>query len=408
MNEQIMSSNKIPDAPLLVCEIKDPQYDLIGWLVIHTVGARGCCGGIRIYPDITKLEIELLAKAMTYKYCICKYTLGGAKAGIRIPLDVDKQKRTAILERFGQHIAPLIRSRIYYPWTDMNCSVEDLKHIYKGAQKIMKVRPADSAYFTALTTFSALLAVRDQLAIPAPRCKVTIEGFGRVGEHLAREIAKSGGKVIGLSSLHGAVCNPDGLDIESAIETKRRFGNAWVRQKGNWAQIPTDHLYSLNMDIHIPCARTYLLTAEKAKQLACKAVVPAANEPCTNEAEGILFSKGVKLLPYFVVNIGGITGSGLAALGAEDSQVRDLFLREHCQMISRLLQLSEQKQVSPVRLAAVEAGKYYPSLAGSFFKTETRSELFKKLLAPVRSSQKRLLKENFATIRDAFNSHFLF
>jgi len=408
MNEQIMNANKVPDVPSLVCEINDPQYDLLGWLVIHTVGARGCCGGIRIYPDITKVEIELLAKAMTYKYCMCKYTLGGAKAGIRIPFDIDKQKRAAILERFGQHIAPLIRSRIYYAWTDMNCSVEDLKCIYKGAQKIMKVCPADSAYFTAMTTFSALLAVRDQLAIPAPQCKVTIEGFGRVGGHLAREIAKSGSKVIGLSSLHGAVCNPDGIDIESATEAKRRFGDAWVLQKGDWAQIRTDQIYSLDMDIHIPCARTYLLTAEKAMHIACKAVVPAANEPCTHEAEDVLFSKGVKLLPYFAVNLGGITGSGLAALGAEDSHIRELFLKEHCEMISRLLQLSEQKQMSPVRLAAVEAGKYYPILAGSFFSTETRSVRFKKLRVPFRPSQKQLLKEKFATIRDAFNSHFLF
>ncbi|HDZ69481.1 MAG TPA: Glu/Leu/Phe/Val dehydrogenase [Phycisphaerales bacterium] len=407
MNEQIIDYSKIPDAPLFVCEINDPQYNLFGWLVIHTVGARGCCGGVRIYPDVTKREIELLAKGMTYKYCICKYALGGAKAGIRMSLDTDKRKRSAILQRFGQHIAPLIRYRIYHPWTDMNCSIEDMACIYKGAQKTMKVPPYDSAYFTALTTFSALLAMRDQLAIPAAQCKVTIEGFGKVGQYLAMEIVKSGSKVIGLSNLHGAVFNSDGLDTDSVIEAKREFGDAWVRQKGCWAQIPADQLHLLNMDIHIPCARTHSLTAEKANQITCKAVVPAANGPCSDEAKGILFSKGVTLLPYFVVNIGGIIGSGLAALGAKDFQVRDLFLTEHFQMISRLLQLSEQKQVSPVFLAKTEADKFYPTLVGSFFKTETKSKLLKKLRTFVMPSQKQLLKEKFATIKDAFNSRFL-
>lgn len=408
MNEQIISPHKIPDEPLLVCEIKDLQYELLGWLVIHTVGGRGCCGGIRICPDITKEEIELLAKAMTYKYCMCKYTLGGAKGGIRMPLDIDKQKRDVILERFGQHIAPLIRSGIYYAWTDMNCSVEDLKCIYKGAQKIMKVPPGNSAYFTALTTFSSLAAVRDQLAIPAEQCKVTIEGFGRVGQYLAVEIAKSGSKVIGLSSVYGAVWNPDGINIENAIEAKGRYGDAWVCEKGRWAQISTDQLQLLETDIHVPCARARSLTAEKAEQLSCKAVVPAANEPCIEEADGILFNRGVILLPYFAVNIGGITGSGLAALGAEDSQICDLFLKEHYQMIIRLLRLSKEKQVSAVYLAGVEAAKYYPSLTGSFFGTKTKSSLFEKLHLPLKSSRKRLLKEKFATIRDTFNSHFSF
>jgi glutamate dehydrogenase/leucine dehydrogenase len=403
-----MSLSEIPEAPLLVCEINDPEYDLIGWLVIHAMGARGCCGGVRIYPDITRQEVELLAKAMTYKYCLCRFSVGGAKVGIKMPLDVDKQKRSAILEKFGQHIAPLIKAGIYHPWTDMNCSVEDLKCIYKGARKQMKVPPSDSAYFTALTTFSSLLAVRDKMAMPASECKVTIEGFGRVGEHLAREVVKTGSKIIGLSSLHGAVCKPQGIDIDSAIEAKSRFGDAWVRQKGNWMQISAEQLYSLDMDIHIPCARTYLLTADKAKQLVCKAVVPAANEPCTPEAEGILLSKGIKLLPHFAVNIGGIAGSGLAALGAGDLQIRDLFLTEHYQMISRLLQLSEQSQIPPVRLAVIEAGQYYPTLVGSFFKTEVRSKPFQRFLAVFKSSQKRLLKEKFVAIKDAFNSHFLF
>jgi glutamate dehydrogenase/leucine dehydrogenase len=272
----------------------------------------------------------------------------------------------------------------------------------------MKVPPSDSAYFTALTTFSSLLAVRDKMAMPASECKVTIEGFGRVGEHLAREVVKTGSKIIGLSSLHGAVCKPQGIDIDSAIEAKSRFGDAWVRQKGKWMQISAEQLYSLDMDIHIPCARTYLLTADKAKQLVCKAVVPAANEPCTPEAEGILLSKGIKLLPHFAVNIGGIAGSGLAALGAGDLQIRDLFLTEHYQMISRLLQLSEQSQIPPVRLAVIEAGQYYPTLVGSFFKTEVRSKPFQRFLAVFKSSQKRLLKEKFVAIKDAFNSHFLF
>ncbi len=110
-----------------------------GWLTVHTIGQRGSCGGIRLYPDVTKEETVVLAKAMTYKYCMSGYSLGGAKGAVRMPFDIDDAERRMLLESFGRHIGPLIKSKIYQPWTDMNCSVDDLRSIYKGAGKTAQI-----------------------------------------------------------------------------------------------------------------------------------------------------------------------------------------------------------------------------------------------------------------------------
>lgn len=361
-----------------------------------------------MYPDVTKEEIELLAKAMTYKYCFCGYALGGAKAGVTIPFNACNQERSAMLEKFGEHIGPLIRSKMYHPWTDMNCSVTDLNSVYIGAGKQLKVAPGDSGYYTALSTFSALLAVADYYKIPSQQCKVTIEGFGNVGKNLAREIVQWGAKIIGASTRLGAVFNEKGLDLEEVTQSKERFGDDWVTQKGNWGQITKDELNGLKMDIHIPCARTYLLNEEKAQTISCKAVAPAANAPCTPKAEEILFQKGVTVLPYFAVNIGGIIGSGLNSLGATDDQIRELFLEDHYKMIFRMLELSERNSRSVVEIASTEAEKYYEHIAISTAqRRRTTRGLMRKLVKQIKPSRRRLLRRKLYDLKSTFNNRFL-
>ena len=182
MNPNDQQFPPIPDSPLFVCEADDPQSGLKGWLTVHTIGQRGSCGGIRLYPDVTKEETVVLAKAMTYKYCMSGYTLGGAKGAVRMPFDIDDAERRMLLESFGRHIGPLIKSKIYQPWTDMNCSVDDLRSIYKGAGKQLKFTPADSAYSTALSTFSALLAVAEHLGIKPDQCRCNDRGIRQCGQ----------------------------------------------------------------------------------------------------------------------------------------------------------------------------------------------------------------------------------
>lgn len=111
-----LAINEIPDSPLFTAEINDPKFNLQGWIVIHSIGSRGSCGGVRLYPVVTKKEVQLLAKAMTYKYCFYEMQLGGAKAALTLPFDADPPDRTALLIKFGEHLAPLIKARIYWPW----------------------------------------------------------------------------------------------------------------------------------------------------------------------------------------------------------------------------------------------------------------------------------------------------
>ena len=408
MNARESSAAGIPAEPLLTCEIAMPQFDLQGWVCIHSVGPRGACGVVRLYPDVTREEVQLLARAMTCKYCFLGYELGGAKAGVTIPFDVAGRRRSAILEEFGRHIGPLLRSRIYYPWTDMNCSVEDIGAIYAGAGKRLKVAPSYSAYYTALSTFSALTAAADHYRMRPEQCRVTIEGFGSVGAGLAKELAAWGAPIVGVSNRCGAVFNEKGLDLDEVTGSKEQLGDEWVTRPGNWDQIARDELHQLEMDIHVPCARTHSVDVQKARAIGCKAMVPAANVPCTAKAEEILFQKGVAVLPDFAVNIGGIAGSGLDSLGASDSQIRGLFLEDYRAMIGRMLGAAEREGIPTVDLALAEAAAQYPRTAAAVTeKSKTGRGFIAKLLKKGKPSQNRLLTDKLDHLRSTFNDHFL-
>jgi glutamate dehydrogenase/leucine dehydrogenase len=352
---------EIPESPLFVAEIKDTEIELIGWVVIHSLGLDGSCGGVRIYPDVEQVEVEQLAKAMTYKYSFYGRKMGGAKAGVKLNFNLSKLERKIRLKKFGEHIAPLLRSNIYHPWTDMNCNFDDLNQIYIGAGlKLNKL--GDSAYYTALSTFSGILAAITYYNIHPKDCKITIEGLGKVGKYLAIEIDKWGGKIIGVSNRLGAIVNEDGFDIKKVIEFSEKYGDAWIRRKGNWDIISKNDLFSLSMNIHIPCARVHSINNEVAEKLCCRIIAPAANVPCTNEAEQLIIDKGVLVLPDFVLNGGGIIGTGLSELRKSDNEIRKLFFTEVKGMIIRMIELSEKNKISIIDLAKLRAHNNFMQL----------------------------------------------
>lgn len=348
----------IPSDPLFSVEISEPDINLQGWIVIHSLGASGACGGVRLYPDVSLPEVQELARAMTYKYAFFERTMGGAKAAVHVPFDLPLESRNRLLQAFGAHVAPLLRSSIYNPWTDMNCSGEDLRQMYIGAG-MHTGRLGDSSYHTALSAFAGVVAAAEHLGIRPSQCRVTIEGVGNVGIWLAREIDRWGGSVVAASTRIGAVANSTGLDIQQIDKLRAERGDHWVDGPGNWQPIELSDLFAVGAEIHVPCARVHSLTAVQANRLRCRAVVPAANVPCTSDGEAELERKGIVLLPDFIINGGGIVGTGLTELGSDEETLQHIFLVDFKNMCLRMLRHSENAGVTPVVAASQVAHQQF-------------------------------------------------
>ena len=399
---------KIPDSALFIAEVKDLAFELQGWVVVHSLGFEGSCGGVRLYPNVNREEVKLLAKAMTYKFCFYERTMGGAKAGLRLPFDIPPAERAIKLRKFGEHISPLLRSNIYHPGIDMNSTSDDLMHIYLGAGIKISRTLGDSAYFAALSTFSGVIAAAEYYQIAPEQCKITIEGLGNVGKYLAIEIDRWGGKLIGASTRCGAVANLNGINVKEIIKYLEKCNDFWVKEKGNWEIISKEQLFSLPMNVHVPCARVHSVTERVAKDLNCRVIVPAANVPCTSDGEIKIDAKGIKLLPDFVINGGGIIGTGLSDLGSSDDAIRHLFFKDFKEMVKRLLKLSDIDQTTATRLASLESHKNFRNLWVSGRKTPKFGvKIYKALewrgLIPKRFILKKKVSKINCSVRKKFN-----
>ncbi len=62
-------------------------------------------------------------------------------------------------------------------------------------------------------------------------------------------------------------------------------------------------------DLLIPAAFENQITAENAPKIKAKTVLELANGPLTPEADEILFSKGIPVVPDILANSGGVTVS---------------------------------------------------------------------------------------------------
>lgn len=311
-----------------------------GWIIIDSLVNGQSCGGVRISDDITEEEIKILANAMTLKYKFAGYpSLGGAKAGIVLN---EQDSRIDVLRRFGEIARPFLEKKIYIPWTDMNCTAEDI-NIIREAAGMKKTDLPDSAYTTALGVFATIKAVFDNKKLPLNGKTVAIEGFGKVGSYLAKELKKENVKIIAISTRNGAIYNDEGLDIKKLLELREIHSSNLIEYYEDADIISLPELLELNVDILIPCARIHSINTGNMKEVHAKMIIPAANVPITLDAERYLSAKGIIVLPYFVSNIGGILFAGLQRY-LDDKAIKKLILSDFYSVVSYLLTANDSRR----------------------------------------------------------------
>ena len=349
--------------PQMICEFVDESVGLHAYLVIDSTRHGHSCGGFRILEDLTLEEVKALARAKTLKYSFLKRNMGGAKAGIILPKGCTPEQRTQILEALGRKLSPLLKNEIYIPWTDMNCSVEDLATIMKAAGCAF-AGVSDSSYFTALTVVSAVKAACDIQGIEASEASVVIEGFGKVGSTVGQELSKWGTKIVGVSTTRGAIYDDSGLEIDKLVELRKRYGGNLVRYYRDEAGFIEEKelLLEMDTDILIPCARPWTINAKNMNRIRAKMIVPSGQVPLTEEAEGFLHEKGMLCLPDLVCNTGGIFGTALYDSGVRTSEVHEFIMKEFGLLVKELIWRSVKDNRRPSEVAQKIAEDKFNSL----------------------------------------------
>jgi glutamate dehydrogenase/leucine dehydrogenase len=144
---------------------------------------------------------------------------------------------------------------------------------------------------------------------------VAIEGFGKVGGGVAREVIRRGGRVVAVSTLAGCVADASGLDVERLLALRRAHGDACVRRYGRPVMSPHQLFTEVSAEVLVPGTRPGTIGAEIAGALppGIRVVAPAANAPYTAAGADVLRQRGIVALPDFVCNAGAVIGYRSAA-----------------------------------------------------------------------------------------------
>jgi glutamate dehydrogenase (NAD(P)+) len=137
--------------------------------------------------------------------------------------------------------------------------------------------------------------------------RVAIQGFGNAGLHAAELMAECGYRVVAVSDSRGGVVNPKGIDVSKVIAYKTETGS--LAGFGGGEAISNKDLLECECDVLVPAALEKVITKENAPRIKAKIIAEAANGPTLPEADGILFERGIMVLPDILANAGGVTVS---------------------------------------------------------------------------------------------------
>ena len=343
--------------PQKIMHVYDPDSGMKGVAVIHTTAFGSAAGGIRMLPDITTEEIALLAKTMTYKNGILGSPMGGAKAGIWADPGLKGAEREKIMTAFGRAMEPLISSGLILG-ADIGTNGHDVMTVYEAAGRHRSgegVMEKDGEPLENLVTgygvFVAAKEACEMAGLDLNGATVAIEGFGKVGGGVARYLDEAGAKVAAVSTVYGAVYNESGLNVKQLLEMRKSSGDMAVQEYKEGTHLDKEEIFTLPVDILMPGARPYVIDSENAGRIKARVISSSANIPISEDAEEILFKKGIVVVPDFISNAGGVLVHVVHAFGGTTEDVFTSIRRVIGDLTREVLSESSEKGINPRNVA---------------------------------------------------------
>ncbi len=278
-------------------------------------------GGLRYHPQVDLDEAKALAFWMTMKNALINVPFGGGKGGIEVdPRTLSEAELERLTRAFTGKIALHVGPEKDVPAPDVNTNSKIMHWIVDEFSKLVGVhtpavvtgKPIEHGgsegrtEATGLGGSYALLAILSQISRKPAGLTMAIQGFGNVGSYLARYAKESGIRVVALSDSKSAIYIQEGIDLKEV--------EAYKKEKGTFkgfhdADIAPETILSLPVDIVVPAALENALTEHNAHDIKASIVLELANGPTTLEADEILRSKNILVIPDILANAGGVVVS---------------------------------------------------------------------------------------------------
>jgi len=339
-----------------------------GYRIQHSSLRGPCKGGVRFHQDVNSDEVKALAAWMSFKCAVVGIPYGGGKGGVKVDTTkLSKDEIERITRRYTSMILPFIGPEKDIPAPDVNTNAEvmgwmmDTYSMMQGyaVPGVVTGKPIEiggSLGRGEATGRGVMISTREilkKLNIPFSKATVAIQGMGNVGGVSAKLISEQGAVVVAVSDVSGGIYNPEGLDVSDIRKYLSVRGNLLKDYTApDIKQITNEELLRLPVDVLIPAAMENQLNAGNAGYIQAKVIVEGANGPTTVEADDILKSRGITLVPDILANAGGVVVSyfewtqNIQALFWGEDEVNERLNRIMVNAIDEVFSLHKEKDIT--------------------------------------------------------------
>jgi glutamate dehydrogenase/leucine dehydrogenase len=313
--ELILTPQQILRAQLKVGNKEYPAYR------VQFNNARGPFkGGIRFHPEVDEDEVKALAFWMSLKTAVVNIPLGGGKGGVEVnPRELSKDELKELSEAFVGAFYERLGSTKDIPAPDVYTTPQIMVWMLDEFEKLtgkkdpgmITGKPLEfgGSYVRDIATALGGVYVLEEAVkkLGVMEKRVVVQGFGNAGMTAAELLSQDGYSIIAVSDSQGGIYNENGLNIPELIKVKKESKTVTHYTEGN--KITNEELLELDCDILVPSALGGVITEKNANEIKTKIILELANGPTTEEADKILFSRGITVIPDILANAGGVTVS---------------------------------------------------------------------------------------------------
>jgi len=344
-----------------------------GYRVQHSSTRGPCKGGIRYHQDVNIDEVKALAAWMSLKCAVVNIPYGGSKGAIKVnPKELSQRELERLTRRYTAMILPLIGPEKDIPAPDVNTNAQimawmmDTYSMFVGYAVPGVVTGKPLAIGGSLGRPEATgrgvsiiaQAMLNRLGLPVSGARVAVQGMGNVGSVTAKLLQESGCKIIAVSDVSGGLYNENGLDIHRIMEYQNGGKQLLIDYEDlNVRHISNEELLLKDCDVLIPAALENQINARIAEKIRAGVIVEAANGPTSIEADKILETRGIKVVPDILANAGGVVVSyfewvqNIQSLMWDENEINKDLEKIMIRAFDEVCKRAEEKDAS-LRLAA--------------------------------------------------------
>ena len=288
-------------------------------------------GGLRLHPSVNLGIIKFLGFEQIFKNSLTGLPIGGGKGGSDFdPKGKSDREIMAFCLSFMTELCKYIGADTDVPAGDIGTGAREIGYmfgqykrirgLYEGVLTGKGLSYGGSLARTEATGYGLLYFTDEMLKCNGKSIKgatIAVSGAGNVAIYAIEKAQQLGAKVVTASDSTGWIYDKDGIDVEllkEVKEVKRARLTEYAAARPSAEYHEGRGVWSIPVDIALPCATQNELHLEDAKQLVangCYAVAEGANMPTTLEATEYLQKNGILFAPGKASNAGGVATSAL-------------------------------------------------------------------------------------------------